>query len=83
LINSIDSYTPARIEHFGVFPIERAVVKPVNRKNNHCSFWNGHTFNSSYLLTVSLNSILKQTDDGPTALKYSVGTRLQLNLGLD
>jgi hypothetical protein len=53
----MDSRTPVRIEYFGVFPIERGVLKPENRKNNYCSFWNGHTFDCGGLLTVSVTSV--------------------------
>ena len=50
-------WIPVRIEYFRIFPIERAVVKPVNWNVNRCSSWNGHAFNCGGLLTVSIKSI--------------------------
>ena len=73
-------WIPVGIEYFRVFPIERAVVKPVNRKNNYCSSWNGHTFNCGGLLTVSIKSITQRDNTGIIALiqKSSVDTSLNL-----
>jgi hypothetical protein len=34
----MDSRTPVRIEYFGVFPIERGVLKPENRKTTTAPF---------------------------------------------